>query len=101
MSRKWHRFIIVGCRISHTKRSTICNPLHKISSKRYFDQVPRYSTTSIKSDSPQLEGSSSTSNDFSKQILHATAYESHGTICWLKFIKLPRHIIQRQHKIDI
>ena len=93
MSRKWHRFIIVGCRISNAKRSTISNPLQKISSKQYFDQVLTSCQLSIKSDSSQLESSSSTSNAFRKQILHATVYESHGTICLMKFSKLYRHIL--------
>ena len=92
MSCKWHRFIIAACKISNTKRSTISNPLQTISLKRYFDQVPKSCYISIKSDSSQLESSSSTSNAFHKQILHATVYESHGTICLMKFSKLYRYI---------
>ena len=93
MSRKWHRFIIVGCRISNKKPSTIINTVRKLPSKVYFDHIARSCHIDIESNSPQSEGSSPTSNAFRNKILHVTADESHGIICMVKFSKLSKHIL--------
>ena len=93
MSRKWHRFIIAGSRISNKKPSTIINTVRKLPSKLYFDHIARSCHIDIESNSPQSERSAPTSNAFRNKILHVTAYESHGIICMVKFSKLSEHIL--------